>query len=236
MTEYIVEAILPAKEVHLFGGPSGAGKTRWLLHTLLEWEQGMDVLGFRSNPVPWVYIAADRSVASVQRTLLGMGIQPGLILAVDAWDKQMGINEIMDRIVGSQAKLIVWESFGSFVEEPVNGRTVKSFLNRMSRFCRGQEVTIIGVVESPKMKPYEKYENPRQRISGAAAWGHFSETIMLVEPDDLTKDNPDRTLYVCPRNSPTLKIALAFDLQGRLLPIQQDDAREVVQVAKKPRK
>jgi RecA-family ATPase len=227
-SEYLVEVIIPSNEIHLLAGPSGAGKTRWLLHTLLEWEQGLDVLGFHSHPVPWVYVAADRSVISVQRTLLGMGIQPGLILAIPAWDKQMGVSEILDRIQASGAKLVVWESFGSFVEPPGNGKMVKQFLSRVGRFCRDHGVTIIAVVESPKQKPYERYENPRQRVSGAAAWGHFTETIFLVEPDEVDRvESPNRTLYVCPRNAPGMKIALAFDLQGRLLPYYEEPAAMV---------
>src|SRR6266436_434626 len=198
---YLVDVIIPKHEVHLLGGPSGAGKTRWLLHTLLRWEQGEDFLCYKSHPVPWVYVAADRSCASVQRTLIGMGIEPGRILTIPAWDQGMNENQIMDKIAKCKAKLAVWEAFGSFVPEPQRGPQVKQYLTRMQRFCQEVDTTIIAVVESPKMKPYERYENPRQRISGAAGWGHFSETIFLVEPDDVGKlENPYRTLYVAPRN------------------------------------
>ena len=223
-SSFLVDIILPKHEVHLLAGPSGAGKTRWLMHQLLEWEKGMDFLGFRSHPVPWVYIAADRSVLSVQRTLIGMGIQPGLITAIPAWDRQMSENEIMDKICASKAHLAIWESFGSFVEPPGQGAQVKKFLSRMNKFCDQSDKTIIGVMESPKQKPYERYENPRQRISGAAAWGHFTETIFLVEQEDFEKvETPYRTLHMCPRNAPAMKIFLAFDMDGRLLPVQEDD-------------
>lgn len=226
---YLVDVILPNEEVHLLGGPSGAGKTRWLMHTMLEWEQGKDFIGFHSHLFSWVYIAADRSVASVERTLEGMGIQPGKILAIPAWDQNMGLCEIFDKIKASKAKTVVWESFGSFVDEPARGPQIKRFLNRVAQFCRDQHITVIGIVESPKQKPYERYENPRQRISGAAGWGHFSETILLVEPDEVgDPGNPYRTLYVCPRNGPGWKIALCFDMQGRLLPIQEESAQELV--------
>lgn len=238
LQDHLVDILLPKHEVHLLGGPSGAGKTRWLLHQLLRWADGEDFVGFHSYPVPWVYVAADRSVSAVQRTLRGMGINPGNILAINAWDKQMSESRILDAIQASKCHLAVWESFGSFVDPPGQGAQVKPFLGRMCKFCREYDKTIIGVMESPKQKPYERYANPRQRISGAAAWGHFSETIFLVEQDDFEKvETPDRTLHVCARNAPAMKIALAFDLQGRLLPIEQDDAAEVVrELQKKPRK
>ncbi len=230
---YLVDVILPENEIHLLGGPSGAGKTRWLLHTLLKWEKGEQFLGYTSHPAPWVYVAADRSVTSVERTLSGMGIDPGRITAIPAWDKGMKINELMDAIEKCRAHLVVWESFGSFVDEPAQGHQVKAFLSRMNRFCRQIDTTIIGIMESPKMKPYERYANPRQRISGAAAWGHFSETIMLVEPDmDLMDDdpaNPYRYLYVCSRNGPAMKLKLCFDLQGCLQVVNDPSAQEVVE-------
>lgn len=141
----------------------------------------------------------------------------------------MQINSILDAITKSKAQLAVWESFGSFVDAPAQGHQVKAFLSRINKICRQQDLTVIGIVESPKQKPYEKYENPRQRVSGAAAWGHFSETIFLVEPDDFDiPDNPYRSLHVCPRNAPAMKMLLGFDLNGRLLPVEDPTAIEIV--------
>jgi len=234
---YIVEVILPSGEVHLLGGPSGAGKTRWLLHNLLLWEQGEPFLGHRSHPVPWVYVAADRSIASVRDTLTGMGIDPKRIEIIKAWDQGMSINAILDAITLSKAKLVVWESFGSFIDPPGQGKQVKEFLARISKFCRQLGITIIGIVESPKMKPYERYENPRQRISGAASWAHFSETVMLVESDPGSGEDPEatryRTLYICPRNAPMMRFDLAFDDNGRLLPLEAEDLDDFLSKRKK---
>lgn len=238
MSKFLVDVILPYHEVHLLGGPSGAGKTRWLMQQLLLWELGEDFLGYHSHPAPWVYVAGDRSLESVERTLGGMGIDYRKINVIPAWDKNMGLCEIMDSIKHSKAKLAVWESFGSFVEEPGRSKQVKAFINRMCGFCRDADTTILGVMESPKMKPYERYENPRQRISGAAGWGHFSETVLLVEPDD--PDNidsvPYRTLTCCPRNGPEQHIPLCFDPMGRLLPMQREQAEDVAKTFKKRRK
>lgn len=226
--EYLADLILPTHEVHLLAGPSGAGKTRWILDQLLEWERGADFLGHTSHPVPWVYIAADRSIQAMGRTLESMGIKRDIVV-IPAWDKQMGLMEIQDRICASNCHLAVWESFGSFVDPPAQGHQVKAFMGRMGKFCRTWDKTILGIMESPKLKPYERYENPRQRISGAAAWGHHAETIFLVEQDDFEHiETPYRTLHVCLRNGPAKKITLAFDPFGRLLPEQYESAAEVV--------
>jgi RecA-family ATPase len=221
---YLIEDLLPTHEVHLLAGPSGAGKTRWLFQMLLEWQQGLPVLGKKSYPCEWVYVSGDRSRDSVTRTLGGMGIDPDKVPLVPAWDDHMGINEIFDEIQKSGASFAIIEAFGSFVEPPGNGKCVKQFLQRCDRFMKLAECTILGIVESPKLKPYERYENPRQRVSGAAAWAHFSETIFLVEPDDLSvPDNPHRTLTVCPRNGPGMTFNMVFDSSGRLQPVRTLD-------------
>lgn len=234
--DYLVDVLIPKDENNLLAGPSGAGKTRWLLNQLLLWEKGEDFLGFKSHPVPWIYIAADRSMKSVNRTLKEMGIDPARIKnKIPAWDKSMNESQILDAIQAYKGHhLVVWESFGSFVGHPQNGPRVKEWLLRTSKFCREHDKTILGIVESPKMKPFERYANPRQRISGAAAWAHFSETIFLVEQEDFDNpNNPDRTLHVCGRNSPAMKIILSFDHQGRLLPLMDEDAAVAVEKIKK---
>ena len=218
LPEYLIDQILPSCEVSLLGGPSGSGKSRWLFDTLLAWQDGLPVLGHQSHPVSWIYVSSDRSTDSVRRTLESMGIDPKRIPLVPAWDENMGINQIMDVIEESHAGLAVIESFGSFVDDPTS-KSVKQLLNITQRMAKRFQITFIGVVESPKMKPYERYENPRQRISGAAAWSHFSETIFLMEPTNpKMPGDPYRTLYVCPRNGTGQVVDLCFDQDGRLIP------------------
>lgn len=216
--EYLIDVIMPAREIHLLGGSSGAGKSRWLFHSLRQWQAGNPVLGHASHPVPWIYVASDRSLLSVERTLRSMGVDPQEIPVVPAWDKRMSLSAILDAIQESKAKLAVIESFGSFVEPPYNSWSVKAFLSTIYKVVRQLGITVWGVVESPKMKPYERYENPRQRISGSASWGHFTETIFLVEPANLENPtDPGRILTVCPRNGAAIELTGSFDSSGVLV-------------------
>jgi hypothetical protein len=223
LSEYLVDQILPRREVHLLAGPSGAGKSRWLFDTILNWQAGNPILGKKSYPCPWVYVSADRSHESVLRTLSGMGIPSDLVPLVRAWDGNMGIGEIFDKIEASEAGLAIIEAYGTFVEQPT-GKCVKDLLQRSRRFMAKTGCTILGVVESPKMKPQERYENPRQRVSGAAAWAHFSETIFLIEPaNPKTPADPYRQLSVCPRNGPGMVFDLCFGEDGKLHPAKLID-------------
>lgn len=202
---YLVERIFPSREIHLIAGPSGAGKTKWLLETLIGWHAGLPVLGYRSHPVPWIYASADRSIEGVRRNVDDMGIDPRKLPFIPAWDHQLSINAIFEEAKHNGAQLVVIEAFGSFVDPPSRNNQVKAFLSSVSRILRAEDMTVIGVMESPKMKPRERYENPRQRISGVAAWGHFSETIVLIEPSLPSTASPERVLWLCPRNAPMVK-------------------------------
>jgi hypothetical protein len=108
------------------------------------------------------------------------------------------------------------ESYGSFVEHPATSTMVKAHLQASSKMCMMHDLTILGVMESPKMKPSERYSNPRQRISGVASWGHFSETVMLVEPIPGSESSPQRVLHICPRNGQALEIPMEFKEDGWL--------------------
>lgn len=208
------------RQIHLLGGPSGAGKTTWLLQTLVErFQLGLPVLGYPTHPVPWVYVASDRSLEGVHGRLTDIGINPKGVNIIPAWDKGLTFNQISAEIDASGAKLAVIESFGSFVETPGGPWQVKSFLQSTHRWIHPRDLTIIGVVESPKMKPHEKYEIARQRVSGVAAWGHFSETIFLLEfaePKDATSDK--RILTVCSHRGANVVAKGGFDRNtGRLV-------------------
>jgi hypothetical protein len=217
--EFLIDKILPSREVHLLAGPSGAGKTRWLMHMLKnEWEKEIPILGHWSYPVPWCYVAADRSIESVKRTFWDIDINPSTIDIIPAWgNDRKTLPQISDEIQKRQAKLAVIEGFTGF-PDGVNPGSVRAFLCSVQSWCDQDELTIIGVAESPKMKPQERYENPRQRISGCAAWAHYTETVMLLEPKDVRHPKlPERNLYICPRNAKSMEVGGNFDDTGKLI-------------------
>ncbi len=221
MSNYLIDEILMARQVHLLAGPSGAGKTRWLLNMLLEWEKGRSVFGRASHPVPWCYVASDRNVESVHETLRSMAIAPEWIPIVGAFGPERKTwMEIMTAAAKRKAQLLVIESFGSFVEAPGLQIQVKNFMNTANAVIQPSKeapegMTIIGVMESPKMHAQKYYENPRQRVSGVASWAHFAETVMLVEFQDAKDPTSDRVLTICPRNSRALSFVMTFDGMGR---------------------
>jgi hypothetical protein len=221
----LIDGILPKNRVHLLAGVSDAGKTRWVLPAMIEWQQGNPVFDCASNPVPWAYVVGDRLQQEAVDTLASMGYSPNIIRMIPAFGKH---NKGWLQILMAAAALdpipefLVVEGFGDLCGE--KRPEVREFLGTVGAFCEGVRefpngLTLLGVVESPKQKPYEKYPNPRQRVSGTSAWGYHTSTILLLEgtkgDDELLR--PDRTLWVCLKNGKRRKLLASFDAVGRLI-------------------
>jgi len=205
--------------VHLCGGPSGAGKTRWLMTTLQnQWRLGKSVLGHKSYPVPYCYVPMDRPYASVEETLLSLKLDPDKMKVIPAMDMGIkSINQVIDVAKDMGAKLMVIEMFAYLIEGPETRESVRDFMGACQRALTGTGMTIIGTMESPKMRPRDVYRNPRQRISGPASWGHCAETIILVEPDPRRPETSTyRTVGIYPRNGRAESFAMRFRGDGRL--------------------
>ena len=222
-TQFIIEPFLPTQEVHLLAGTSDAGKTRWLFSWLLEWQQGNAVVGCKSYPVPWVYVAGDRTERTANRTLLDMGIDPEKVPIIPAFGKDRKTKrQLMEAIAKSGARFAVIEAFQRYIEPPGLSYQVTAFLDEMSCYTEvskdfPQGLTILGVVESPKLKPQERYQDARQRVSGVSAWGYYSSTVLLIERKDPTAaDDPRRILYVCPKAGRRMEIEGSFNDGGML--------------------
>jgi len=152
-----------------------------------------------------------------------MGIAKNAINAISAFGREYkDWSRIIQAVVASHAELAVIEAFGSFVSPPGLSHQVKLFLNEVgamlppSKDCPNG-LTIIGVMESPKLKPGERYKDPRQRVSGVATWAHFTETIFLIErTSPETPSDPNRKLYVSPKQGTGMERTSSFDAVGHL--------------------
>jgi hypothetical protein len=221
---FIVEGILPKYEIHLFGGPSHAGKTTLLLQMIDAWRQGKDVFGHASYPVPFVYIALGRSAASVHATMKRIGIDPVTFPLVSNVDDGECVN--FDQAYALARKLVP-EVEVLFIDgihhicpgKENNLKDVSAFLTELTRKMKAKGLTIIGVGHSSKVKGDERFSNPRERFLGSSAWGTGSSTMIIVErdrPDELT--NNKRKVLVMPSNSPDQVLDYSLDSSGMFQP------------------
>lgn len=233
--EFLIENILPSNEVHLLGGPSGAGKTTWLFQALSEqWKAGGEILGQRVHPVDYLYVSADRSERGVRRTMMRAGANPDRIphLSLTAHPSVVDISKLASvaREHNPSVKLIILDGVMRLVPPRKDSSTdggfahVSKFLTGLCKLCSDQDLTFILIVHSPKQKEDSRYTNPRERVMGSAAWAAFSETILLIEPFlPVSKDTANaRTLICLPRNAPAMFEDLEFNGIGRLVARSED--------------
>jgi energy-coupling factor transporter ATP-binding protein EcfA2 len=232
--EHVIPDIMPTCEVHLIGGPSGSGKTTLSFQMMQILQVGGIWWGKQIAPQPSVYIACDRSANATQRTMARVGIPFDFIPVYGLADEPAIIdlpsflNKVMKEHPGTK---VIWVD-GLASETPegkINDyKLVASFLKRLALFAKKNNVTLIGLVHSTKCKEGERLLNPRQRILGSVAWASYSDTIIIIEPEDQENPTDDRrVVMVCTRNSQGIKQSYKFDANGRL--VECESAQEQVQ-------
>jgi len=229
---YLIEEVLPENELHIFAGPSGAGKTRLLFQGLQEWQQSGTFLGFKCKPFPeTLYLACDRSKASVEETLSSF---PAMRLD---WDSIRGQGITSLNTLKSdhpKVKFLIIDGIATLVPDgKVNEYgAVATFLCTLGKFCTANRITILGIGHSAKTKETERYSNPRQRILGSVAWAAYAETIFNLEPikpDDPTQSA--RRLFIGPRNHREHIINLEMK-DGILIPVFNPIIEEAITFSK----
>lgn len=219
--EYLVDSIFPSQEVHLIAGPSGAGKTTFLLQFIDAWRNGKPFVDHPSHPLPFVYVSADRSERSVRRTFHRLHIEWDTfpvesLLKIKSRNLPFLLSEFLRQRPDTRVFFV--EGFQTFVP---NGKVndyviVSQFLTTLVRFCIQEGVTIFGVAHAAKTKQDEAYENPRQKIAGSVAWAAYTDTIIFIEPSDATVPDSPRNVMVLPRNAPEHTYQMIFR-DGRLM-------------------
>jgi hypothetical protein len=206
---------LPPRRVHLLGGVSDAGKTRFILPAMLAW----------ADAPSWVYVSGDRPRADVEDTMADMGMLRDSVPILPAFGRD---NKNWLRIVLAVKEmrplpeLLIIEGFGDLCDDPQTRVQVRNFMSDVSAYLEPtlefpQGLTVLGVMESPKLKPHERYQNPRQRISGVSAWAYHASTVILIEPDDPECMEPTRTLFVCLKGTRRVKLSGTFSGANRLI-------------------
>lgn len=222
--EYLIDEILPSKEVHLLAGSSGSGKTTWLFQTIADWQDGRPILGHASHPVPYAYISIDRSRPSVIRTLQRLGLADRITRLVCREDinSDLSVASIISaaHIMFPDSQIFFIEGFLMLVgnkagvgEGGNSYLSVAALLSSTTAICARLGITIVGICHSPKLKEGENFRHARENVLGSAAWGGFSDTTITMDHDE--KKNVI-TMLVMPRNAPKEEYRWKFGHNGVL--------------------
>ncbi len=207
MNEFLVDSVLPTNEIHLIAGPSGAGKTTWLLQFIEGWRQDFAFFGHESHSSPFVYLSADRSERSVLRTFSRLRIDPDnfhieTASSIASQDLFTVIKQLREKY--DDLRVVFIEGFQSFTpgHKMNDYGVVATFLTKLLKYAVTHNLTIVGVCHATKTKKDETYENPRQKINGSVAWAAYSDTIIFIEPADAADvNNQSRKIMLLPRNA-----------------------------------
>jgi hypothetical protein len=217
------EGLFPSGEVSLIAGPSGAGKTTWLLQFILSLKRGERFFGRETNPKPYVFLCYDRSIDGLKRTCRRMRISLKDLNPLRPTDEEakLSLVQLLEEAVKKpkfkDTKVFFIEGLDMLVPQGKTGdlTTVSKFLDSLQRLASRHALTIIGSVGSPKTKPNEKYQSPRDRIFGSVGWGRKVETIIYLEQDTNQPDSL-RQLWILPRNGKEEKHVFRWE-RGRLI-------------------
>lgn len=207
--------LLLKHRIHLLGGVSDAGKTSFILPAMVAWSPR------------WAYVAGDRSDLDAVDKFKQLGINPSQVPLIHAYGREYkGWSQVLETIErwSPQPEYIVFEGFQRRCTNHNRPDSTFEFLNEVDAYLQPTRqfpagLTVLGITESPKQKPREKYADPRQRISGCSAWGSHASTIFLLEPLDTDPkgQGAGRQLWICTKNAPRRCETTTFDSQGNLI-------------------
>lgn len=226
-SNYLIDQILPTRELHLTGGCSGVGKTTWLLQMLHHLTLGRPIFNYPSRPTEWVYVSCDRSGEGMERTLDRLALPHDRnrfhsLEDIPVHRKGLGLADAESILIWSPAPLVVIEAFtllmptGRQDASMNNYQSTGNWLRHLSRLTKRYDKTIIASVHSPKTKEGNGYNDKRQRVLGSVAFGALVETIFLVERTG-EEDENKRVLHLLPRNAPEQAFYFDLDKSGRFV-------------------
>lgn len=197
-SKFLIDQILPTRMIHLVSGPSGVGKTTFLLQLLNDWAAGADVLGRKSFPVPFCFMSCargrDETADIISRCDLS-SIPPESLVTLPrdrSLPEDVSIEAALrlakTRVPG--LKLLVLDSIGVLCRGRITEHNiVADFLRKVHDICTHEHLTIIGTGPHGK----DAQGEPRSRFLGSVAWGEHASTMVVLEGKE---DSQDRIVRV----------------------------------------
>lgn len=221
---------MPAREVHILAAGSGVGKTTLMVQIIDDLIEGLSVFDAPTHPIHPVYLCNDRSQDDIRRTFERVNPRneyPFYSLLTDpAFSDSKSVESSIQKakILHPECDFIVYDPISFNVENVNSSKEVSSLLRRLTKLAQILNLTVLIIHHTAKAKFENDYASPRQKISGSAAWGGYSNlNLILEEDDDSDPTNPLRKLHVCPRNGANRYFRYMLAEDGCFLPIAANE-------------
>lgn len=208
--------------VSVVGGPSGAGKTTWIIQFFLAWAKGYKVFGRTVCPKKFQFVTFDRRKGSLRRSLRRMRLSENIfprkpMSPPDGTPLKQVIEKLWKNDPTSKdVRVFVVEGIDMNIPKFGDAGDIKKYLAELQAFCEQHTLWIIGTMGSPKAKPGEQYAAPRERLLGTTVWGRMIETIVFIQPQEAEDPDTIRELHLLPRDGKSEKYEFQFE-GGRLV-------------------
>lgn len=239
--EYIIEGLLPARQVHIMAGASGSGKTDLLLQYLSEIQQSQPFFNHTVNPGNRIaYIGTDRPIEEYEEKFILRSIPKNfpicsVVTQSDFRPRDIAqphkriptLKRLVDglRATDPTVSVIVLDPLSTFLPSKLGDyHLVADALIEMTRFCADENLTILGTHHATKLKPDTAFKRPQDRILGSAALLGYSGTHMFLTSPEESPDDDFYTLTLVPHNYPPESYKLLRDPLGRFQIVTAADA------------
>jgi AAA domain len=214
---FIIETHLPANQVHIVCGESGAQKTSILLTLLNDWRKGKDVLGRKSAPVPMMFLAYDRGDGTAETfETLNLDYRLFGYYKMTKEDFDIPLETLLRRLKQENPSVGLFVVDSMFIASPDEIRyktkkgeqTIKDpykvtarWLRELDFLCTELGITIIGLHHAAKNG--QEHSGKRTRALGTVAIGATTGTTIIADLVDSPSAALPRTQWtIRPRNAP----------------------------------
>jgi KaiC/GvpD/RAD55 family RecA-like ATPase len=190
----LIEYILPKHEVSILAGASGAGKTTLIMQVLCNLQHNEQVFGHAiEEDLNIGYIAADRTWDAYARLAMQVGVDLDRIkvkaliddtsIDLDQLESnaQGTMYKVLSSLVAEGCDLIVVDPLVVLLGSDINTyHVIAARMIKLNRFCKANQVTILGTHHATKARTDFSFKRPQDRISGSSALLGFTSTQLFL--------------------------------------------------------
>lgn len=239
--QFIVDPLIPVREIMLIAGGSGSGKSTFASQVMVDLQNGLPFFGRKVTKIPKVgYLAFDRSEHGMRRTFersIGYEIPFPFYSVVTSKEFKSStcrtpLGAISHfRTLHPDIDFLTIDGIGmAFKGDSGSLAGVASFIHEIvsDMHSSPKPFTIMALQYMPKTKKDAGYMKPREKLHGSVGWAATCETCIIIDSKEDAQGDPGRTITLCPRQGGEVEYSYIFDEDGRLVAYDPDPTAEKI--------